>query len=255
MEETTRSAEVTREEDFHLVVEPPFVVIGDEEKTTVARHARNTVGWAVRLLKDAYFDRDPDAIIDIWLFRDEQSYRKHARELFDDEPDTPFGYYSPEHRALVMNIATGGGTLVHEIVHPFVRANFPGCPAWFNEGLGSLYEQCGEREGKIVGFTNWRLAGLQRAIRKGQTVPLAELLATSEYAFYQEDPGTHYAQARYLCYYLQQKGLLRAFYQRFYSNRKKDPTGTKTLTGLLEIEDLEAFQKRWEKWVLKLHFP
>ena len=25
---------------------------------------------------------------------------------------------------------TGGGTLVHEIVHPFLRANFPECPAW-----------------------------------------------------------------------------------------------------------------------------
>jgi len=28
--------------------------------------------------------------------------------------------------------------LVHEIVHPFMRANFPECPAWFNEGLASL---------------------------------------------------------------------------------------------------------------------
>ena len=46
-----------------------------------------------------------------------------------------------------MNIATGGGTLVHEIVHPFVEANFPGCPTWFNEGLGSLYEQSAERKG------------------------------------------------------------------------------------------------------------
>ena len=24
-----------------------------------------------------------------------------------------------------MNISTGGGTLVHEIVHPFIEANFP----------------------------------------------------------------------------------------------------------------------------------
>ena len=40
-----------------------------------------------------------------------------------------------------MNIATGGGTLVHEIVHPFMAANFEQCPSWFNEGLGSLYEQ------------------------------------------------------------------------------------------------------------------
>ena len=41
---------------------------------------------------------------------------------------TPYGYYSAAHRALIMNIATGGGTLVHEIVHPFVRANFPQMP-------------------------------------------------------------------------------------------------------------------------------
>ena len=52
--------------------------------------------------------------------------------------------------ALVMNIATGGGTLVHEIVHPFMEANFPACPSWFNEGLGSLYEQSGARDGRIV---------------------------------------------------------------------------------------------------------
>ena len=49
-----------------------------------------------------------------------------------------------------MNISTGGGTLVHEIVHPFIQSNFPNCPSWFNEGLGSLYEQCRERNGKIV---------------------------------------------------------------------------------------------------------
>ena len=51
-----------------------------------------------------------------------------------------------------MNISTGGGTLVHEIVHPFVAANFPNCPAWFNEGLGSLYEQSGEVNGAIHGY-------------------------------------------------------------------------------------------------------
>ena len=51
-------------------------------------------------------------------------------------------------------VATGGGTLVHEIVHPFMRANFPECPAWFNEGMGSLYEQCSEVNGRIAGLTN-----------------------------------------------------------------------------------------------------
>ena len=56
-----------------------------------------------------------------------------------------------------MNIATGGGTLVHELVHPYVEADFPGAPPWLNEGLGSLFEQSDERDGYIVGLTNWRL--------------------------------------------------------------------------------------------------
>jgi len=41
-----------------------------------------------------------------------------------------------------------------------MEANFPACPPWLNEGMGSLYEQCGDADGHIHGFTNWRLPGL-----------------------------------------------------------------------------------------------
>jgi hypothetical protein len=242
-------------EKFHVVVQPPFVVIGDEPAKWVKHRARHTVGWAVKLLKKAYFKKDPDDIIDIWLFKNDESYLKHAKEIFGDEPDTPFGYYSEIEKALVMNIATGGGTLVHEIVHPFVKSNFPNCPAWFNEGLGSLYEQCGERDGKIMGFTNWRLAGLKKTIKKGLLPSFKKLTATTEREFYLEDPGSNYGQTRYLCYYLQQQGLLRRFYKEFHKNRKDDPTGYRTLKQILDVEDMQEFQKMWEKWVLKLTFP
>ncbi len=242
-------------EGFTIVVQPPFVVIGDEPESMVKRRAERTVKWAVDRLKDAYFEKDPAEIIDIWLFRDDQSYEKHAREIFGEEPGTPFGYYSETHKALVMNISTGGGTLVHEIVHPFVHANFPACPAWFNEGLGSLYEQCGERDGKIVGFTNWRLAGLQRAIKAEKVPPFKKLISTTSDEFYRQDPGTNYAQARYLCYYLQHKGLLGRFYREFVENQKDDPTGYKTLQEVLGEDDMQAFGDNWEKWVLKLTFP
>ncbi len=137
-----------------------------------------------------------------------------------------------------MNIATGGGTLVHEIVHPFVAANFPECPAWFNEGLGSLYEQSGEEDGRIVGYTNWRLHGLQEAIRKKRVPSFKTLCSTTTDEFYEKDRGTNYAQARYLCYYLQQHGLLRKFYHRFYADRKKDPTGYATLQEILGRSDM-----------------
>ena len=242
------------DEGFTIVVTPPFVVIGDETPKEVRRRAKDTVEWAVEKLKAAYFEKDPPEILDIWLFKDKESYEENAKKLFHTKPDTPYGYYSAADKALVMNISTGGGTLVHEIVHPFVAANFPACPAWFNEGLGSLYEQCGEEDGEIHGYTNWRLPGLQKAIRKKQVPSFKTLCATSSDEFYEQDRGTNYAQARYLCYYLQQQGLLKKFYRRFRADREKDPTGYATLQEVLGREDMAEFQREWEAYVLKLRF-
>lgn len=237
--------------EFTIVIEAPFVVIGDGTPAAV-RSQSATVRWAVEKLKQDYFDKDPSNILNIWLFKNEASYRKHAREFFNDQPGTPYGYYSSAHKALVMNIETGGGTLVHEIVHPFVEANFPECPPWLNEGLGSLYEQSGEQDGHIYGFTNWRLPGLQRAIEARAVPSFESLTAMDTDAFYNKDKGTNYGQSRYLCYYLQERGLLVKYYKEFFAHRAEDPTGYKTLQSVLDEQDMAAFQKRWEKFVLDL---
>jgi hypothetical protein len=214
-----------------------------------------TVKWAVDHLKASFFRKEPNTILDIWLFKDETSYEKHATALFGSRPTTPYGYYSSQHKALVMNIATGGGTLVHEIVHPFVAADFPNCPAWLNEGLGSLFEQCGTVDGRIEGFTNWRLAGLQQAIREKRLPSFKSLCSTTTGEFYDDPSGTSYAQARYLCYYLQENDLLRKFYREFRDKQASDPTGYNTLVGLLGTNDMAKFQKQWEAYVLRLRFP
>jgi len=48
---------------------------------------------------------------------------------------------------------------------------------------------------------------------------------------------------------------LRKFYHRFVADHKTDPTGYKTLQSLLGERDMAAFKKKWEKYVLSLHFP
>lgn len=237
---------------FTVLIETPFVVVGDEAEDVVKQRTQDTVKWTVERLKKDYFTKDPANILEIWLFKDDLSYRKHAKEFFNDEPETPYGYYSPSNKALVMNIATGGGTLVHEIVHPFIEANFPDCPAWFNEGLGSLYEQSGEVDGHIHGFTNWRLPGLQKGINKKIVPTFKALTSMPDREFYREDTGTNYAQARYLCYYLQQKKLLTKFYKKFLIDRKTDPTGYKTLQKVTGERDMKVFQRKWEAFVLNL---
>jgi hypothetical protein len=238
--------------EFSTIVQSPFVVVGDEPLLEVQRRAEGTVKWAVEKLKQDFFTKDPKVILDVWLFKDEASYEKHTQLIFGEQPTTPYGYYSSQHKALIMNISTGGGTLVHEIVHPFMEANFPACPPWLNEGLGSLYEQCGEEDGHIHGYTNWRLPGLQKAIKAGQVPPFKTLLAMDSNAFYNQDKGVNYSQSRYLCYYLQQKGLLVKFYQEFYARQKADPTGYKSLQKILGETDMAEFQKQWEKFVLGL---
>lgn len=234
---------------FHILVQKPFVVVGDEDRKTVERRAVRTIKWAVDHLKAEYFEKDPEHIIDVWLFKDRASYLKHTKDIFNDEPTTPYGYYSSTHKALIMNISTGGGTLVHEIVHPFIASNFPDCPSWFNEGLASLYEQCGEKDGRIHGYTNWRLRGLKEAIEKGRVPPFKDLMTTTRSQFYDDDRGTNYAQSRYLCYYLQERGLLVKFYREFNRTVADDPTGYRSLQKVLCERDVPAFQKRWEKFV------
>jgi hypothetical protein len=240
--------------EFSIVIQPPFVVVGDESPSLVKQRAEGTVKWAVDKLKQDYFTKDPQQILDIWLFKDKASYERHTKLLFGEEPHTPFGYYSSTHKALIMNIDTGGGTLVHEIVHPFMEANFPAGPPWLNEGLGSLYEQCGEENGHIHGHTNWRLPGLQRAIRANEVPSFKTLMSMNVSDFYNYDKGTNYAQARYLCYYLQQKGLLVKFYREFYARQKDDPSGSQTLQKVLGEADMDVFKKKWEEYVLGLRY-
>ena len=244
---------------FTVVVQPPFVVIGDEPAAVVQRRATNTVRWAVERLKREYFPRDPAEIIDIWLFRDRASYTNHSVQLFNLNPVSPFGFFAADQQALIMNISTGGGTLVHEIVHVYLRENFPACPPWFNEGLASLYEAAADKDGHIRGLINWRLKGLEQSIREGKTIPFQQLTAMTETEFYGGSNGTdysaYYAQSRYLCYYLQEKGLLQKYYREFAAGVKVDPTGYETLRRVLQVKDMVAFKKQWEDWVLHLRTP
>jgi hypothetical protein len=242
--------------EFHTTIQKPFVVVGDiSPELLKSRWSEKTIKWAVQEFKKLYFTKDPEFILDIWLFKDKNSYLKYTKILWNNEPTTPYGYYSSTDKALVMNISTGGGTLVHEIVHPFMEANFSLCPPWFNEGMGSLYEQSTSKNGSIWGETNWRLAGLKKAINAGNVPTFEKLMAMDTTQFYGGENGNYssnYAQSRYLLYYLQEKSLLVTYFKEFNKNKKEDPTGFITIKKILNETDMVDFQKRWEAYVLKL---
>jgi len=249
---TQRKADLEKKlsgDGFTVVIEGPFVVIGDEGKKMTEKRATGFMRWAIGLLEKDFFSKRPDKLIEVWLFKNEKTFRAGAKKYFGDDPDTPYGYYSPDRDALVMNIGPGAGTLSHELVHPYLEANFPNVPSWFNEGLASLYERPVEKKGHIVGLPNWRLPNLKKQINDKSLPEMGKLLATTREQFYDAEFDA-YAYARYLLLYLQEQGKLHEFYEKFVADTK-DPTGQAALEAVLG-QDLATFEPIWRKWVIAL---
>ena len=227
-----------------------FVAASDASAEQFARVCDHTLGECTDAYEKQFFKAKPTGSYRAYLFKDDASYRQHAKKLFGDVPDTPFGYYTDSHRALVMNIGTGGGTLVHEMFHALVRPDFPDIPAWTNEGIASLFEQCQITEQGLMGLVNWRLPILQSAIRTNDLPALRKIMTMTDAEFYQSRGG-HYAAARYFMLYLQEKGVLVEFYRRFRDRFKEDKTGVKFAEEVL-TRKLEEFEPDWRKWVMGL---
>lgn len=237
-----------------VVVRTPFVLAGDMNEAHLDEHYRATIAPAARALARCYFRKSPTLPITILLFSGEASYNRYAKQLFNEEGVNVYGYYKPDRRTLVMNIATGGGTLVHELTHALVDFDFPRIPDWFNEGLASLYEQCRflPDDAGLDGLPNWRLPGLQETIRQGRLGTLENLLTDDD--FRGRNVGVNYAQARYFCMYLQERGLLPEFYRRFRAAHEQDPRGTATLRAVVGEAAWATLDRDFQAWVLMLGY-
>jgi len=235
------------------VVAPPFVIAGDGDESQLAVYRDRTILAAAHALKATYFDKDPQEPILILLFESEVSYKRLAKKWFNDEQVPHFGFFRPTDHVMLMNVATGTGTLVHELTHALIAPDFPAVPSWFNEGLASLYEQCTVGPDTIEGRVNWRLPALQQAVRAVALRPLSEMINDPDF-YGARLVGLNYAQARYLLFYLQEQHLLRTYYKQFRDHAAADPTGLSTLQKLIAPRTLDQFDKQWQTWVLQLRF-
>jgi len=203
---------------FTIRVDPPFVSAGNTKAGQLALDVRGSVLRPARAMWSSYFNAKPDKVITILLLADGESYRAWAKKLFNDTDVPYFGYYTPVSRTLVMDISTGTGTLVHELTHALIVYDFPNVPTWFNEGLGSLHEQCTVGQTRITGLENWRLPALQKAIAGEKLRPLRDLVTKRD--FYGALRGLNYAQSRYFVMYMQKQGMLKKFYTHFRNAHK-----------------------------------
>lgn len=241
-------------DDCQVIVREPFVIAGDLSVEALDHWHRNTIDPAVRAMQRAYFSTAPDRPVTLLLFDGIASYEGHARRLYGEEGISVFGYYKPDERVLVTNIRTGGGTLVHELTHALVDFDFRDVPDWFNEGLASMHEQCRIRDdgSGIDGLVNWRLPLLQQALQQGRLRPLESLILDGD--FRESDVELNYAQARYLCLWLQEQSRLADFYRDFRQGHADDPMGYAALWRQFPERSWEQIDAAFRGWVAQLEW-
>ncbi len=238
---------------FQVVVSTPFVLAGDQDRQTLVFWQDYVVGRAAEAMWRTYFKGRPSKPIVILLFSNGRTYRAQAKRLFGDTEVAYYGYFKVDERTLVMNIGTGGGTLIHELTHALMAEDFPDVPDWLDEGLASLHEQCESgawKRGRLVGDVNWRLPALKRAIRSGELRPLRKLMIQDDFRGPLE--SLNYAQARYFCMYMQQQGVLVTFYKAFRQGYKEDKTGLSFAEEALGRRRIEAIEQDFLQWVMRL---
>jgi len=215
--------------------------------------------WADRLMEilrawyealtGYYFPNKPKRYIYICVAKDGESYRKNLGGRVGAA-----GFYNHSTRILNLNLRTGTGTLTHEFTHALHYADMEARqqrhPVWIIEGFGTMFEQCTIQDGKPVGLVNWRLPIIQKAIRSGTHWHLAEFIRNSPRCF-AKNTSLAYAEARYIFFWLQEKGLLKKFYEEYTKNYDKDKTGIMAFEKVVGKSADEA-EKEWRDFVLSL---
>ncbi len=201
------------------------------------------------------FGKKPSQAISVFLFPDAAGYESFCTRKYAAPCIAHYGFYQPGDRYMVMNIGLGLGTLTHELVHPLVEADFPEAPTWLNEGIASVFEQpVIPRPGEIHGAKNWRHPRLKRALSSPSEKEKARLdrfFGMRDETFRGVDEDLHYAAARYVCQWLDERGKLWAFYQRWRDTVGADPTGEHAFQEVVGMSPAEAHAP-WSKWALAL---
>ena len=247
--ELGRGTTVVIVSDVFVVIAPPGWN-GDRLSDSV-----NLTKSAMAAYLNGRFKQKPEAAISVYLFPSAQPYEAFCKSRYGDKCLSKFGFYRHSERDMVMNAGLGLGTLTHELVHPLVEVDFPSAPTWINEGIASVFEQPSlPRPGEIHGGKNWRLPRLLQGMastKEKDEARIDKLFAMSNDTFRNDLEDLHYATARYACQWLDERGKLWPFYQKWRDNVDADPSGEKSFTEVVGMTPAQAHVE-WAKWVRAL---
>lgn len=233
----------------NILVRAPYVLVGDYESKTLEALYRKTILPIQHALSISYFDTEPNQPITLVVLSSQDRYQQVAHDLDQRKTKSYYGYFQSDEMRIVLNLATGSGTLGHELTHALAQVDFPDMPEWFDEGLASLHEQSefSEEGDQLLGTNNWRAQLLLSAMDHQHLPGLKTLVQQTRIS--KEGESLTYAHARYFCLYLQQRKLLVPFYRKLRTNQQSDQTGMRTLQQILNVKDLSEVDADFQTWL------
>jgi len=119
----------------------------------------------------------------------------------------PFmGYFNKRDNVIFATVWGGYGTLLHEMIHALILANYPEAPGWLGEAFATIYERTQWKDNRLIPLPNWRM----------ERMDLEDVVSLDIYEKYKGDIKLGYfdlAKLRLLYIYLDELGQLKAFYQ------------------------------------------
>ena len=197
--------------NVRLAAKDLFLIAGLQDGTPPEVHYGKGLKDFYNYFKVQYFEKSPERQLVVVISSQPYALVEATKRLYPEvgiPVYAPFlGYYNPADNLIM---ATGGsagyGTLLHEMIHALIKADFPDAPPWLNEGLASLYERTQWSAARLNALPNWRMDRM----REDGLHSLQELARTAK------DIGLHSNQVgeiRLFLLFLDQRHQVNALYR------------------------------------------
>jgi hypothetical protein len=169
--------------------------------------------------------------------------------FFNQENNTLFCAERPASRLLQASV------VLHEFTHGLhwadQTARMQDHPIWIKEGLSTLFESSRREDGKVIPMPSYRITVIQQAVKAGQSIPWKVLVSLPNAQFV-ANANLCYAQARCMLYYLNEKGLLKTFYDEY--TKAANYGGDRSALEAIEVafgKPVSEVERDWKAWVLQ----
>lgn len=189
-----------------------------------------------------YFRLEQKKPLEVYLFKDESSYKSYANAVVRNY--TPYGFYMGlKNNRIIVNRESGLGTITHELVHYFIDVGFEKRPSqWVHEGIGTFFEKFighFDRDGQLQMsfgyFSNWRFPLAKATIKQAS---LSSLIESS-------DPEQCLLRSFFL--FLHKKGLFAECVKRWQG--AKNNSDSVSILEEVYGASLGGIETDWKEWV------